>query len=59
MSTRDFEAFIRDVLPAKTVVVWSGWLFQTSPIKWPSTCCVQIKKYNLALGSLTKNKILN
>ena len=32
MSTRDFEAFIREVLPAKTVVVWSGWLFQTSPI---------------------------
>ena len=33
MSTRDFEAFIRDILPAKTVVVWSGWLFQTRPIK--------------------------
>ena len=33
MSTRDFEAFIRDVLQAKTVVVWSGWLFQTCPIK--------------------------
>jgi len=33
MSTRDFEAFIRDILPAKTVVVWSGWLFQTCPIK--------------------------